>query len=295
MSDPTASESETGGAPTRGDAPGHEPATSIEGHWLDLLAFGAHPDDAEITCGGTLALSARQGYRVGIVDLTEGERASNGTVAERREEARCAADRLGIVHRENLGLPDAGLFAHAGYDGAAPGPQAAVARVADAIRRLRPSIVIAPHPVERHPDHEQAGLLVRQAAFLAGLRSWSTNSGSPPHRPAQMLFAPMRIDVEPHFLVDTSDVVDVKFHALESYKSQLAPAPTDSAGARAPTLIGRGDTVGWLRARDTVWGGYLGAAAAEPFVSASALGLSDLVGHFRRNAFPNPQSFPPRR
>ncbi|HWP70921.1 MAG TPA: PIG-L family deacetylase, partial [Gemmatimonadaceae bacterium] len=127
---------------------------------VDLLAIFPHPDDAELTCGGTLLKSARQGYRTGVVDLSAGEMASRGSVELRMEEAARAASILEVSVRENLRMPDSGLTN-------VPETRLAVARV---IRRLRPSIVIttAPSPFGRHPDHRVCAELVRDACFVAG-------------------------------------------------------------------------------------------------------------------------------
>src|SRR6185437_4150822 len=127
---------------------------------LDVLAMAAHPDDVELTCGGTLIKMAAQGYRVGILDLTGGEMGTRGTVEIRKREAAAAARILGVAHRENLGLPDAGLELRMDY-------KLAVAR---RIRALRPRTVILPYWEGRHPDPYTAARLGYEGCFLAGLK-----------------------------------------------------------------------------------------------------------------------------
>src|SRR5580693_10674826 len=126
---------------------------------LDLLAIAPHPDDVELTCGGTLIKMVRRGRRVGILDLTGGEMGTRGTVEIRRREAAAAARLLGVAHRENLGLPDAHLELRMDYKLA----------IAERIRALQPHTVILPYWEGRHPDHYTASLLGYEACFLAGL------------------------------------------------------------------------------------------------------------------------------
>jgi bacillithiol biosynthesis deacetylase BshB1 len=201
---------------------------------LDLLAFGAHPDDVELCCGGLLAASAARGYRTGIVDLSRGELGSSGTPEIRAAEATRAAQILGLAVRENLALPDGWIDPGAGYD---LGPEqraahAPLAKVVAVIRRLRPYMVVYPWTHERHPDHEAAGALVGKAVFFAGVRKFPGGPAAPlpVHHVKEALQYPMRHDLVPSFIVDISAVVDRKAAAIAAYASQLRP-PT-------PTLIG---------------------------------------------------------
>src|SRR5690606_23509317 len=135
---------------------------------VDLLAFGAHPDDVEIGAGGILAKHAQAGRRTVICDLTEAELSSNGTVEIRREEARRAGEILGLASRINLGFPDRGL-----------GGREQIEAMARVIRRLRPRVVLAPYPKDRHPDHVAAGRMVKEAVFDAGIRKLDLGEGLP--------------------------------------------------------------------------------------------------------------------
>ncbi|MFQ5529692.1 MAG: bacillithiol biosynthesis deacetylase BshB1, partial [Gemmatimonadota bacterium] len=145
-------------------------------HRVDVLAIGSHPDDVDLTCGGTLIKCADQGYQTGILDLTAGEMGTRGSAEIRAEEAACAAAVLGVSERRNAGLPDAGVF------NSAKNREALVAL----LRELRPRIVILPFPRGRHPDHRLGSELARDACFLAGLGRFGTGK---PHRPAKVIYA----------------------------------------------------------------------------------------------------------
>jgi bacillithiol biosynthesis deacetylase BshB1 len=178
---------------------------------LDILAIGPHPDDVELLCGGTLAVSADRGQRTGILDLTYGETATRGTVEARQREAAEAARILGVSVRENLGLPDAGIV----------NDPATREKLAVAIRRLQPKVVIAPAIKGRHPDHTAAAQLVRDACFVAGLAKVAPDV--PKHRPHKVVHAiAYREDYEkPTFVMDVTAGWDRKLAAIACYQSQF--------------------------------------------------------------------------
>ena len=178
---------------------------------LDVLAIMAHPDDVELTCGGTLLASVALGRRVGIVDLTAGETGSRGTVEIRAAEAQESSRILGVSVRENLRLPDAHLVN-------TPETREAVIR---AIRRHRPTIVITQARQGRHPDHIAAAQLVRDASFLSGLKNLVPDM--PAFRPRKVLHAmSFREDaIAPSFIVDISEVFEQKLAAIRCYRSQF--------------------------------------------------------------------------
>lgn len=260
---------------------------------LDVLAFGPHPDDVELFCGGLLARMADRGYRTGVVDLTRGEKSSRGTPETRAAETDAASRVLGLAHRENLGLPDAWLDPWAGFEAADEDERArraAVARVVEVLRRLRPEIVVAPWERERHPDHEAASALVTRALFFAGVRKFETAPPRPAFSPRQVLYYPMRHLAEPSFVVDVSAVYDRKTAAVQCYASQVRPR------ADAPeTLVGSPLSLSSLEARDRFYGARIGVSHGEPYIVRETLGLADPVDHFRRNAFARPLFFPERR
>lgn len=229
---------------------------------LDVLAIGAHPDDVELGCGGTLALLAAQGRRVGILHLTRGERGTRGTVAEREAEARAAAEALGAAAVDFL---DCG-------DGALRHTEAEEDALIAVLRRRRPEIVLGPTPSDRHPDHGRAHRLVEDAAFYAGLRR--RGGEGEPHRPGAV-FAYMQHDpFAPSFIVDVSSAWEKKLASLAAYGSQLhqpgqerdEPLTKVASPEFARAVTGRAQHFGLL----------IGAAYGEPFLSRLPLAIGDV-------------------
>ncbi|MCE9672051.1 bacillithiol biosynthesis deacetylase BshB1 [Myxococcus stipitatus] len=259
---------------------------------LEVLAFGPHPDDVELFCGGLLARMAEVGHRTGIVDLSRGEKSSRGTVESRAAETEAASRELGLSVRENLGLADGWLNPWEGFE--APEAErvraSAVARVVEVLRRLRPELVIVPWEEERHPDHEAASALVTRALFFAGVRRFETEPPGAPFTPRQVLYYPLRHLAEPSFVVDVSQVHARKMAAVRCYASQVEPRPD-----APPTLVGSALSLSSLEARDRFYGARIGVAHGEPYVARETLGLVDPVEHFRRNSFEKPLFFPHRR
>ena len=178
---------------------------------LDVLAVMAHPDDAEIFCGGALIKSAEAGERTGVVDLTAGEAGSRGTRESRAREAEAAAEVMGLAVRRCAGLPDT----------AVANDRASQVAVAGLIRELRPRVLVTHWRAGRHPDHRRAARLARDAAFLAGLRNFP--AGGAPHRPEKVVHAlAFQGDpVRPTFVIDISAQMDTKIKALAAYGSQF--------------------------------------------------------------------------
>lgn len=177
----------------------------------DLLAIVAHPDDAELICGGTLRRAADQGYRTAILDLTGGEAGTWGDPDTRRTEADEAARILGVATRMNAGLPDGALQND-------PESRLVVARF---IRIARPRVVILHWPQGRHPDHTAASGLGYDAAFLAGLRNAPIEGD--PHRPHKIIYAQAYREepVKPTFVVDITDQIEQKLDAIFAYHTQF--------------------------------------------------------------------------
>lgn len=178
---------------------------------VDLLCIAAHRDDAELTCGGTLIKAVDDGYRVGVLDLTEGEMGTRGSADLRAQEAEAAAEVMGLTIRENLRLPDAGV------ENSRATREALVAM----IRQLQPRVVIAPAARGRHPDHRLTSELVRDACFLAGIARYVPDV--PRHRPLKLLHTiTYREDaVKPTFVVDISAQFERKLAAIRCYASQF--------------------------------------------------------------------------
>lgn len=228
---------------------------------LDLLAFGAHPDDVELCCGGWLLLAADRGQRTGVVDLTRGELATNGTPEIRDQEAAAAADALGLAVRENLRLPDGGLLADDPLQ---------LAALVGAIRRHRPDLALAPWTEARHPDHTATGHLAKKAVFFAGLRKYRPDLGEP-FRPRRLLAYPERHDGDPELVVDVSAVHDRKLAAVACHRSQFGGDPT---------ILTRSLGLGAFEVRDRYWGATVGVAHGEPYLLGGPVPVADPVAHF---------------
>ena len=231
---------------------------------LDLLAIFPHPDDAELTSGGTLHKAANQGRAVGILDLSAGEMASRGTPELRATEAARAAAVLGVRHRENLCLSDTGIVN-------TPETRRLVAL---AIRRLRPSIVIttAPSPFGRHPDHRETAELVRDACFVAGLRRLDIDS--PPHRPFKVLHSiTYREDyLKPTFVVDISETLERKLEAIACYASQFEGVT--QAGEVYPNGESLLDIIRYQAAH---YGSLIRTRYGEPFHTTETMRVDDVA------------------
>jgi N-acetylglucosamine malate deacetylase 1 len=256
--------------------------TTTTAYGIDVLAFGAHPDDVEIFCGGVVATLAGLGHRTGIVDLTRGELASQGTVAERAREAEAAARVLGLAVRENLGLPDGYLHASANS------PQLPI--VVGALRRLRPELVLIPWFEERHPDHVAAAELLTRAVFFSGLRKFSAPGDAEPFACRQVLHYEMRHRMTPSFIVDTSKAWETKARAIACHASQIA-----RRGAATATLINSPLAIEAIEARDRYRGSEIGVRYGEALYCPQALGLVDPLNHFRDNPFTQAHAFEGRR
>ena len=208
-----------------------------------LLAFGAHPDDVELGAGATCALHADDG--VAICDLTAAELSSNGNPVTRQAEAALAAKELGIAARLCLHLPDRGLSV-------TPEHVAAVVKV---IRQYRPRVVLAPLARDRHPDHSQCALLVREAVFSSGLRRY--DDGFTPHRPTVFYHYLINGFEQPTIAVDVSTVYERKLRALRAYTSQFAP----SGGVQTP--LTSESFLPMIEGRDRLFGQAVGCQYAE--------------------------------
>ena len=230
---------------------------------FDLVVFAAHPDDAELTCGGTLLVARRQGWSTAIVDVTRGELGSLGTPEVRAREAQDAAQKLGLNERRNLGLPDGHVRDCDEY-------RLAVVR---AIRELQPRVVIAPPRDEHHPDHMAVSELVRQSFYLCGIRKYLPDV--PAHRPRSLLHYVGSRSASPQIVVDVSDVFDGKMEAIQCYRSQFE-GEKDS-----PTLrINQSYFLDSIRGHARHYGALIGVPRGEAFTSAVPLPVADLVGLF---------------
>jgi N-acetylglucosamine malate deacetylase 1 len=224
---------------------------------LDFLAIGAHADDVELGCGGTVAKLVSQGRKGAILDLTDGALGSRGDAATRLREAMEAARILG-VERHCAGLPDGSLVPHD------PG---FVRTVAGWIRKLRPMTIFV-HPLrDRHPDHEAAASLVREACFKAGLLKYDVEGA--PFRPSRLFHYQGFRSSEPDFVVDVSAHWETRLAALAAYPSQFDP----SAGG--PTTIASKELHDFLEARSLYLGGRARCGRAEGFSCDELVAVDD--------------------
>jgi len=176
-----------------------------------VMAFGAHPDDIELGCGGTLIKLGDLGFSTVLVDVTHGEMSTRGTPEIRQAEAETAARMIGAVARENLGLADGHIEA---------GPEAK-RRVAEVVRRYRPQMVLVPYYEDRHPDHYRASELIYEGVFWAGLARVDTGQES--YRPSRVLYYMGWYEFQPTFVVDITEQFERKMQAIYAYATQFKP------------------------------------------------------------------------
>ncbi|MCX6572475.1 MAG: bacillithiol biosynthesis deacetylase BshB1 [Candidatus Aminicenantes bacterium] len=234
---------------------------------LDALAFGAHADDVELGCGGTLIKLAELGHRTGIAVLTRGEMATRGSAEIRTGEFTSAAGIMGLAVHQMLDIPD----------GRVERTWENKLKIIGVLRAHRPKIVFAPYWVDRHPDHEEASCLVRQAAYLSGLKKIET--GDPPFRPHKVIYYQTRFEFTPSFIVDISGVHERKMKAIRAYGSQFH-RPGQAGPGSEETLIGRPEFLATIETRDRHSGAQIGVMFGEPFLVREALKLDDPVGFF---------------
>ena len=239
---------------------------------VDLLAVGAHPDDVELGCGGTLAKVAAGGRRVGILHLTGGESGTRGTAAGRRREAEAAAAALGAVAMTILDCGDGGLRTGAAEEDA----------VIAVLRRLRPEVVLAPPPADRHPDHGRAHALTVAACFYAGLagrRLAGPAADLAPHRPAAVFHYMQHDPFAPDFVVDVTAQWEARRAALACYASQLHPAAGGGEGEperrEPPTKVASRGFALALEGRARHFGFLIGTEFGEPFAGRLPLAVAD--------------------
>lgn len=231
---------------------------------LDVLAVFAHPDDAELLCGGALIRSADLGERAGVLDLTRGELGSRGTPEIRSAEAARAAEVMGLALRRNAGLPDGHL----------ENDLASRRTIAGLLRELRPRVVVTHWREGRHPDHRVAAELVRDACFLAGLKNFDAPGAH--YRPFKLVYATaFREDApNPSFVIDVTSAFERKLEALACYESQFEGAV--QAGEVYPG--GRRSLIDQIRTQCGHYGSLVRAAYGEPFSTRETVEAESLGG-----------------
>ena len=233
---------------------------------LDILAFGAHPDDVELGCAGTILLQISLGFRVGVIDLTKGELGTRGTAEIRSKEANEASKKMNLSIRENLAFPD-GFFEN---------NQESKYEIIKKIRQYQPSIILCNAKEDRHPDHGRAASLVQDASFLSGLEKVKTHHNNNPQEP----FRPRVIynyiqynDQKPDFIVDISRFMDHKMEIIKSYKSQFY----DPNSKESETIISKKEFLDLIRSRSADLGRFISVDYAEGFCVNRYIGSRNLV------------------
>lgn len=232
---------------------------------LDVLAFGAHPDDVELSCGGMLLIEKNNGKKTGVIDLTAGELGTRGTVDTRFQEAAKAKDILGLDIRENLLLED-GFFRN---------DKETLLKVITIIRRFQPEVVVCNAPDDRHPDHGRAAQLVSEASFLAGLIKIETSENEEfqkPWRPKLVLHYIQDRYLEPDFLLDISSVISGKINAIKAYATQFYNPNVEGP----ETYISKPEFLENLVNRNKIMGKRIGVSYAEGFITKKIIGIRNL-------------------
>jgi N-acetylglucosamine malate deacetylase 1 len=233
---------------------------------IDILAFAAHPDDAELSCSGTLLKHKSLGKTVGIIDLTRGELGSRGTAETRDLEAKDASVILNLDVRENLGMRD-GFFSN---------DEEHRLQIIKKIRQYQPEIILINAVHDRHPDHGKGGLLLNEAAFLAGLPKIVTELDGQRQtawRPKLVLQYIQDAYIKPDILIDISDFWELKMASIKAFKTQFY---NPEANEEHETYISNPNFVKVIEARAREFGKSIGATFAEGFTSTKLLGVDDL-------------------
>ena len=230
---------------------------------VDILAVFAHPDDVELTVGGTLLKMKSLGYRTGALDVTQGEMGTRGTVESRAAEAVEAARIMQLDVRENLGLPDGHVFAD-------DGSRTKLVRV---LRRLKPKVILTHQENDPHPDHNHIVQLVRESARLASMRRYDEETGGekiPVPNVAHNVFSRL---VRPSFIVDISGFLEDKMAAIRAHRSQFY----DPESTEPETRLTSKTFLDELEARSRYFGSLIGTTAGEPFYVREALNIDDPI------------------
>lgn len=233
---------------------------------LDVLAIGSHPDDVELGCSGTLIKEIRRGKKVGIIDLTQGEMGTRGTIETRYQEAANAGKIIGISVRENLKMRD-GFFQN---------DEAHQLKLVAVLRKYKPEIVIGNILEDRHPDHGRAGWLIYDSCFLSGLRQVKTidENGKEQEkwRPKMLLHYIQDRFYEPNFIIDVTDVWEQRLESVKAFKTQFFNPDLNEP----QSYISSPDFLESITARARLLGKRIGVKYAEGFLSKKSIGIQNL-------------------
>lgn len=230
---------------------------------LDVLVFAAHPDDAELSMGGTIARFTNDGFSVGIIDLTRGEMGTRGNAGIRQKEALEAAKILKTSIRENLLIPDGDIEISNGN----------IRKVVLLMRRYRPKIVFAPYFNDRHPDHISASKLIKRAMFVSGLEKIKTSESKiaqRAYRPAKLFYYMQTYTFEPSFIVDISNFFETKMKSVWAYSTQFHNPESNEP----ETFISSPEFIDYVDARAKYYGFQIGKKFGEPFYCEEKIELN---------------------
>lgn len=235
---------------------------------LDLLAIGVHPDDVELGCSGVIINEVKKGKKAGIIDLTQGELGTRGTIETRYQEAATAAMIMGVQVRENLKMRD-GFFVN---------DEAHQLKLIRAIRKYQPDVIIGNILSDRHPDHGRAGKLIADSSFYSGLAKIETigEDGKPQARwrPKMVLQYLQDRFYEPDLLIDISDVFEQRMEAIKAYATQFHTGEMSKQGTQ--TYISSPEFLESVISRARVLGKRIGVKYAEGFLSEKKIGIRNL-------------------
>lgn len=241
---------------------------------LDVLAFAAHPDDVELSCAGTLLVEKNNGKKTGVIDLTAGELGSRGNTETRARESAEAKTILQLDVRENLAMAD-GFFEHNKEN---------LIQVIEMIRKYQPEVILCNAPEDRHPDHGKGARLLEDAAFLSGLiKIETTYEGVPQQawRPKYVLHYIQDRYLEPDFLVDISEHIEVKLKSIKAYKSQFFNA--EMSGSGPETYISKPEFLDNIINNNRLLGKRIGVAYAEGFITRKKIGIRNFDALIQEN------------
>ena len=228
---------------------------------LDVLAFSAHPDDIELAAAGTLIKLTKQGYAIGIADMTRGELGTRGTMEIRQKEAEEAARLMGARVRDCLDIPDGGVTVNRENH----------LKVIRLLRKYKPRIVINHYWQARHADHMATSRIVTEACYLSGLAKIDT--GQARHRPRRILYHQILFDVVPSFVMDISAEIEQKWKVVKAHKSQFH----DPESKEPETILSEPRFLDMIETRMRYWGDLIGVTHAEPFLTNEPFAIPDLI------------------
>lgn len=228
---------------------------------INILAFGAHPDDVEACSSGFLLKAKQKGLTTGIVDMTAGEASIFGTVEERNQEAKKAAKILGLDLRLNLNILDAHVI----------DSEEIIEKVVKVIRELKPEIILAPYYNDLHPDHANTGLVVKKAAFFSKIQKFREKINLPAHQLYMVLYYMLHTEFHPSFVLDITDVYKTKLKSIYAHKSQFFVKENN----RYTNKFHNPEFMEFFDSRSKVYGYKVGVRYGEPYLIDGLLGLKD--------------------